>query len=116
MVCSAVHVGEINPARSRVRVRVDAVEGACEINVCRSCGKPRCVAACTYGACTRDKSLGVINIDSAACNACYACVEACPFEANFVDPVEKTPLICDGCGGDPACVKVCPRQAIRAAK
>ena len=113
LVCSAVHVGEFNPARSRIRVQVDAVEGRCEINICRSCGKPRCVEACTYGACTRDKELGAIKIDNSMCVACYACVEACPFGADFVDPVEHTPLVCDGCGGDPACVSYCPRGALK---
>lgn len=116
MVCSAVHVGEFNPARSRIRIQVDTVETKCEINVCRSCGKPLCVAACTYGACTRDETLGVIRIDNSVCNACYACVEACPFGANFVDPVDHTPLICDGCGGDPACVRHCPREALKMVK
>jgi carbon-monoxide dehydrogenase iron sulfur subunit len=116
LACSAVHVDEFNPARSRIRVQVDAVEGRCEINICRSCGKPRCVEACTYGACTRDKELGTIKIDNSMCVACYACVEACPFGADFVDPVEHTPLVCDGCGGDPACVRYCPSGALTVGK
>lgn len=112
LACSAAHVGEFNPARSRIRVDVDALAGRSSINVCRSCGKPRCVAACTYGACARDKALGVIEIDCAACVGCYACVEACPFGADFVDPAEHLPLICDACGGEPLCVTICPREAL----
>lgn len=112
LACSAVHVGEFNPARSRIRVEVDSVEGKCDINVCRSCGKPLCVKACTYGACTRDNELKVVRIDYSTCVACYACIEACPFGADFVDPIEHLPLICDGCDGEPVCARFCPSQAI----
>jgi len=114
MVCSASHTGEFNPARSRIRVENDALAGESTINVCRTCKNPACVKACTYGACRKNDELGVINIDYEACVGCYACVETCPFRANFIDPVEKVPLVCDGCNGDPTCVKFCYKEAIKA--
>lgn len=116
IVCSAAHTGEFNPARSRIRVENDALVGESSINVCRSCKKPLCVKACTYGACKQNHELGVIEIDYGICVGCYACVEACPFHANFIDPVEKVPIICDGCNGDPTCVKYCYKEAIRVVK
>lgn len=116
LVCSASHVGEFNPARSRIRVEDDHSTGGSVINVCRSCPKPRCVKACTYGACRWDQELGVVKIDYGSCVACYACVEACPFHADFVDPVEHVPIICDGCGGDPLCVRLCRQEAIKVAR
>ena len=113
LICSASHTGEFNPARARIRIDNDAVAGQNAINVCRSCSNPLCVKACTYGACTRDQKLGVVRIDYEKCVACYACVEDCPFHADFVDPVEHVPLICDGCGGEPLCVEYCYEQALR---
>ena len=51
-------------------------------------------------------------IDLRLCVGCYACVEACPFAADFVDPKEHVPLICDFCGGTPVCTKFCSQRAI----
>jgi Fe-S-cluster-containing hydrogenase component 2 len=112
VVCSASHVGQFNPERSRIRVVNKATEGESRIAVCRLCPNPACVKACTYEACTKDETANVIRVDYEACVGCYACVEACPFHAIFIDPVEHVPLICDHCGGDPTCVKFCYQKAI----
>lgn len=113
LACSASHTGEFNPARSRIRVENESISGESIINVCRACKKPSCVSACRYGACKRNEKLGVIQIDYDLCVGCYACVDACPFHADFIDPVKKIPIICDGCNGDPACVKFCYKEAIK---
>jgi carbon-monoxide dehydrogenase iron sulfur subunit len=113
-VCSAVHFGEFNPARSRIKITNNSLAGNSQIAVCRSCKNPACVKACTYEACRKDSESGVIRIDYDACVGCFACVEACPFKANFIDPSEHVPLVCDSCGGDPVCAKFCYKQAITA--
>jgi Fe-S-cluster-containing hydrogenase component 2 len=39
-------------------------------------------------------------------------VEACPFEAVFLDPRAEKAMVCDLCGGAPQCVKWCPTAAL----
>jgi Fe-S-cluster-containing hydrogenase component 2 len=41
------------------------------------------------------------------------CVDACPFGAIYAHADVDNPIKCDHCGGDPECVKVCPKAAIR---
>lgn len=113
LACSAVHFGEFGPERSRIRVTNKSSAGESRISICRICKKAACVEACTYEACSKDEAAKVIRIDYERCVACNACFEACPFHAIFLDPVEHVPLICDRCGGDPACVKFCYKEAIR---
>lgn len=55
----------------------------------------------------RDKCLGV--------DSCGRCLEIC--EEQFgsgisFDPIERKAQICTRCGGDPACVKACPENAL----
>ena len=47
------------------------------------------------------------------CTGCGACVDACPFGMATLHPESGLALICDLCGGDPACVKRCATGAIR---
>lgn len=46
------------------------------------------------------------------CMGCGVCVEACPYEARFIDPRKKVamirPFLCDSCG---SCVAACPNDA-----
>jgi heterodisulfide reductase subunit A len=46
------------------------------------------------------------------CMGCGVCVEACPYEARFLDPRTKVatirPFLCDSCG---SCVAACPNDA-----
>jgi Fe-S-cluster-containing dehydrogenase component len=37
---------------------------------------------------------------------------ACPYGAIFADPKTGAITKCDLCGGDPMCVKVCPKHVI----
>ena len=46
------------------------------------------------------------------CIGCAACVDACPFGMAALHPESGLALICDLCGGDPACVKRCATGAI----
>jgi Fe-S-cluster-containing hydrogenase component 2 len=53
-------------------------------------------------------------LDEQRCFACMSCLPVCPvggvfFEGQFG---VETAYICDLCGGDPACIKVCPKGAL----
>ncbi len=48
------------------------------------------------------------------CSGCALCVDACPYDARFIDPERKVSVvretICDGCG---ACAAACPSGAAK---
>ncbi|MCK4791291.1 MAG: 4Fe-4S binding protein [Desulfobacteraceae bacterium] len=46
------------------------------------------------------------------CTGCELCIEACPFGAISIDPLNNTAIICDLCDGSPQCVKWCPTGAL----
>jgi formate-dependent nitrite reductase membrane component NrfD/ferredoxin len=61
---------------------------------------------------------GIVEFDSNVCIGCKACMQACPYDAIHVDPNTSTIAKCHYCahrveiGLQPACVVVCPEQAI----
>jgi Fe-S-cluster-containing hydrogenase component 2 len=78
--------------------------------ICHHCRKPKCAENCPTDAIeVRD---GVVVIDEEKCISCRQCVISCPFGAVFTHEDIETPFKCDLCGGDPECVKACPKQAL----
>ncbi len=61
---------------------------------------------------------GIVDFDRAACIGCQACIAACPYDAIYIDPDSNSAEKCNFCthrvdmGLQPACVAVCPTQAI----
>jgi formate-dependent nitrite reductase membrane component NrfD/ferredoxin len=61
---------------------------------------------------------GIVDFDSGRCIGCKACMQACPYDAIYIDPENQTAAKCNYCahrvevGLEPACVIVCPEQAI----
>lgn len=107
-ICSMVHYdGLINPRKSRIRISQNIFQGTSNPVVCKQCKKAPCIRACSKEAMYQDEVLKYVIIDSAKCDSCMACVEACPFGAMFYDEERCIPLVCDLCGGDPMCVKFC---------
>ena len=106
-VCSLVHLGEVNPRLSRIKVIENTEKGTAKISVCKQCSKPLCLDACPTGAIERDANTRAITIKYERCDSCLACVEACPFGSIFISEAPKLPLVCDLCGGEPMCVKFC---------
>jgi Fe-S-cluster-containing dehydrogenase component len=70
------------------------------------------MAACPTGALYRDEAVGSVLFYADECIGCAACVDACPFGMAALHPETGLALICDLCGGDPACVKRCATGAI----
>jgi len=83
--------------------------------LCNHCSTPYCVPVCptvpraTY----KREEDGIVVVDSDLCIGCKNCVQACPYEARFMNPVTGVADKCDFCvhrvsqGLTPACVETC---------
>ena len=112
LACAIHHHGVNNPKKAAVRVLVTYPHPVVRMPIiCSQCKVPVCADACPVNALKR--SDGVVNLDAELCISCMRCVEACPFGAMYAHDEVDTPIKCDHCGGDPECVKKCPKNAIR---
>jgi carbon-monoxide dehydrogenase iron sulfur subunit len=112
VACVAHHEGRFGTSTARIRVTKVEPLGIDRPHVCRLCRRAPCVAACPVGALHRDLDTGAVLVTAEACIGCAACAEACPFGVAFTHPETGVALICDLCGGDPACVRRCATGAI----
>jgi len=86
---------------------------------CNHCDSAPCVTICPTKALYR-RSDGIIDFDNQRCIGCKSCMQACPYDALYIDPNSNTAAKCNFCahrvetGLEPACVIVCPTQAILA--
>jgi Fe-S-cluster-containing dehydrogenase component/formate-dependent nitrite reductase membrane component NrfD len=88
-----------------------------QVTRCNHCANPPCVRICpTEAMYQRDD--GIVEFDRKACIGCKACMQACPYDAIYVDPDTGTAAKCHYCshrievGLEPSCVVVCPTHAI----
>jgi carbon-monoxide dehydrogenase iron sulfur subunit len=112
LVCSFERSGVFNPKKSAIRVVKEDLMGLDGPLVCQFCRNPQCVAACPEGALAKDPTLGFITVDETKCTGCRLCEEACPFGAVSFHPEVDKPIICNLCGGKPACVEWCDVGAL----
>ena len=121
VACVAHHEGRFGTAMAGIHVVKVEPLGIDQPHVCRQCGttatQAPCVAACPVGALSVDAHTGAVWVDvdpasPSACIGCASCVDACPFGMAALHPETGTAIICDLCGGDPACVKRCATEAI----
>ncbi len=88
------------------------------VSLCASCTDAPCITACPKeaGALTRDRITGAIILNEAKCIGCRACVTACSKDRAGIIRMNRAGTkalgICDLCGGDPACIKVCPEKCL----
>jgi Fe-S-cluster-containing dehydrogenase component/formate-dependent nitrite reductase membrane component NrfD len=86
---------------------------------CNHCDSAPCVTICPTNALYR-RSDGIIDFDNQRCIGCKSCMQACPYDALYIDPNLNTAAKCNFCAHrveanlEPACVIVCPTQAILA--
>ena len=114
LTCSFEHDGAFSLDQGRIRIKRDETNGRFSPQVCVQCDERHCVQACPVGALTIDASLGIVRVDADLCTGCRVCEKACPYGGIQFAADVRHPLICDLCGGDPACVKTCRLpQAVR---
>jgi len=106
IVCALKHEGTVWPEASRIRV-FEFVPGITVPSVCQQCPDYPCVEACPTEALSVDEETGAVLVNDDKCILCGLCVDACPGRIPRLNRVKATALICDLCGGDPECVKVC---------
>ena len=106
------HEGYFGTDQSRIKITKIDSEGLDVPNICRLCKRPTCVSACTTNALYQDEELGIIHLIEKNCIGCSDCVDGCSFGVVMLHPETGYPLICDLCGGDPACVKRCAPGAV----
>jgi anaerobic carbon-monoxide dehydrogenase iron sulfur subunit len=116
LACSAVKEGNYSLREARIHISFPFKEKGPKIVVCRQCKKCKCMEACQYGAFKKDERTGAVYVDSRECQACYACLDACPFGAVTLHAKSGLPAVCDLCGGDFPCAQVCGSGAIQRAE
>ncbi len=80
--------------------------------LCNHCGNPPCIPVCPVQA-TYQQEDGVVLINNEICVGCGYCVQACPYDARFINEETQTADKCTFCyhrvvvGLLPACVESC---------
>ena len=80
--------------------------------LCNHCSNPPCVPVCPVGATFQQKD-GAVVVDGDRCVGCAYCVQACPYDARFINHETNTADKCTFCahrvaaGLLPACVETC---------
>jgi len=88
-----------------------------QVTRCNHCDNPPCARICPVTA-MYQRDDGIVEFDPAICIGCKACMQACPYDAIYIDPETETAAKCHMCshrvdiGIEPACVVVCPEHAI----
>jgi Fe-S-cluster-containing dehydrogenase component len=84
---------------------------------CNQCTDAPCVEICPVEALYK-RDDGIVDFDPGRCIGCKACLNACPYDALYIDPNSGTAGKCNFCahrvdiGLQPACEVVCPTGAI----
>ena len=115
IICSLKNEGRIWPEASRIRI-FEEVPGATIPHLCVQCSDYPCVNSCPVGALTVDDRTGAVIVDEEKCVGCGKCVEACPGNVPRIPRGKRSVVICDLCGGDPECVKICSEAGYGALK
>ncbi len=112
-LCTLTHYGVSNPTKARIRIFRDDQRQMDLATYCHQCFDAPCIEACNFEALSRDPETNAINVDEEKCIACRQCIRECPYAAPSMHRDDECVIICDLCGGDPACVDICPEHAIQ---
>lgn len=106
IACSFHHEEWMWPEASRVRVFMP-FPGVEIPHLCTQCDDYPCVKSCPVEALSVDEATKAVIVDREKCISCAKCIDACPGQVPFLHPSDSKATICDLCGGDPECVRVC---------
>jgi anaerobic carbon-monoxide dehydrogenase iron sulfur subunit len=115
IVCALSHENRLELYRARIQIvknLPDLEKPVFTPKFCMMCRDAACVAVCPTTALSEDGYRHLVILDPSLCNGCGLCVEACPFNAIWLDKQNGISIKCDLCGGDPICVKYCPTDAL----
>ncbi|MDH5687221.1 MAG: 4Fe-4S dicluster domain-containing protein [Candidatus Bathyarchaeota archaeon] len=115
VVCSLRHENRIWPEASMIRIFM-FVPGVEIPHLCTQCYDYPCVNSCPCEALAVDGKTGAVKVDKEKCSACGVCVNTCPGKIPHLHPNRKHIVICDLCGGDPECAKICQKAGFDALK
>ncbi len=85
---------------------------------CNQCDDAPCMAICPTSALFRAPN-GVVDFQDDNCIGCKSCMNACPYDALYINPETNTAHKCNMCnhrievGLEPSCQIVCPTEAIK---
>ena len=118
LACALENDGQMAAGRSRIAV-ISFVESRVYglpyhfPTTCRQCADAPCLSVCPENAIVNDlEDGGIVRVVTETCTGCGQCVRACPFGAIQIDPASRKAYKCELCGRDPACVCICPTDAI----
>src|SRR5690554_376822 len=116
--CSVENQPPIGQFRTTVlQYEIDKDDGSAVAMVslprlCNHCDNPPCVPVCPVQA-TFQREDGIVLVDNERCVGCAYCVQACPYDARFINQETQTADKCTFCehrlevGLLPACVETC---------
>ncbi len=121
VACKAEHETPLGVNRTWVKViergEFPSTQRAFSVMRCNHCADAPCVEICPTAALYTRRD-GIVDFDHRRCIGCKACMQACPYDAIHIDPVNHTAAKCNYCahrveiGLEPPCVNVCPTHAI----
>lgn len=117
IACSITHFGVASPRKGAILISQNLYERYEFQSLCRHCDPAPCMDACMTGCIERDAG-GVVRLDSSRCVGCWMCVMVCPYDAIARDLEVQVARKCDLCPdrAAPACVTVCPTEALMLAE
>ncbi|MFT5286396.1 MAG: Fe-S-cluster-containing dehydrogenase component [Planctomycetota bacterium] len=84
---------------------------------CNQCTDAPCMTICPTSA-LHKRPDGIVDVEKDACIGCKSCMQACPYDALYIDKRSGTANKCHFCahrterGLAPACAVVCPTEAL----
>ncbi len=84
---------------------------------CNQCTNAPCVTICPVHALDKGSN-GIVDVDPDRCIGCKSCMQACPYDALYINDASGTAQKCHFCAHRveqdlaPACAVVCPTEAI----
>jgi ferredoxin len=112
--------GDYGLNQARLRIETGSTPGQHKVMFCTSCRK--CIDVCPTKALRWHPESGAVELLPERCDNCAKCVDICPTKIILHSDTGITfdggrsldwqPVICDLCGGEPECTRICPTGAI----